>query len=239
MPPGVATLVADLTAKDPRARPAYAGLVAERAERLRDALISAPLGPPRLPPAALAAAKMDVRTATWPLPLVLPGVRQRGRPRRRVLAGLNAVVVCAALAAAGWGISGGHHAGSDSPSATRRPGPQPGHSAHSAKAAHRNGATRAHAPGPVALSRSEAPRKRHTGKRGGETESRADPNVPAQRNTRAQRNARTEWDAVTDRAPDTDRHAITDRDPDTDRFAVTDYDPDTGRHDLGRTERQA
>lgn len=162
VPAGVAALVAALTAKDPRARPADAGEVAERAERLRDALTEAPLGPPRLPPAALAAAKMDIRTATWPLPLplVLPGVRQPGRPHRRVLAGLNAVVVCAALAAAGWGISGGHHAESGAPAATQRPGPQPSHSTHPAKPARRN-ATGAYAPGPVGLSRSEAARKRH------------------------------------------------------------------------------
>ncbi len=38
VPAGIAALVTDLTAKDPRARPRAAGLVAERAGRLRDAL---------------------------------------------------------------------------------------------------------------------------------------------------------------------------------------------------------
>lgn len=57
VPPGAAALVADLTAKDPRARPSCAAQVAAQAEQLRAALSGpgTPYPPPPSPPAILPA----------------------------------------------------------------------------------------------------------------------------------------------------------------------------------------
>ena len=78
LPPQVVALVEELTSKDPAARPASAGQVADRAAQLRDSLPSpAPAAPSPLPPPAAAAAEPVVDLAdplgTWaPSPLAAP-----------------------------------------------------------------------------------------------------------------------------------------------------------------------
>jgi eukaryotic-like serine/threonine-protein kinase len=152
VPAGVAALVVDLTAQDPRARPASAGEVAERAEQLRDALTGTAAGPPDRPTVAWAAPATDITRTVGPLPgrPGTAGTRQRGRPRRRAFAGLNAVLVLAviaAIAAAGWAVAGGHGPGSAPPSVTQRPGPAASHRTHRTAPARRaGGATAADAP---------------------------------------------------------------------------------------------
>jgi serine/threonine protein kinase len=127
VPAEVAALVADLTAKDPRARPASAWEVATRAEQWR---------------AALAAT-----------------THQRGKPNRRILAGLPAraalaSVVIAAIGAAAWAMAGMHgqtaaHLHSGRPSATQRQTHRGSHQASSVVPAHKTGnASATHAPGP-------------------------------------------------------------------------------------------
>ncbi|MBV9447097.1 MAG: protein kinase [Streptosporangiaceae bacterium] len=137
VPAGVAALVADLTAKDPRARPASAGQVAERAAQLRDALTSR---------------NALTSTATRPLPGSRGNIStsRRGRPGRRIFAGLNAGAAVAVIAAAGWGIASGHGPGHPQPSATHRPGPAASHRPHRAAAARQiSGGTAADAPSPA------------------------------------------------------------------------------------------
>jgi serine/threonine-protein kinase len=121
VPAGVAGLVAQLTAKDPAARPASAGEVAVRAGRLRDGLAvgttaagvagepGAPGGPASPAPATWVDAE-PVTLAGWPAPDPAPAHR---RPRReRARPGRGAVLAAAAAVVAGlaaWlliGLSG-------------------------------------------------------------------------------------------------------------------------------------
>ena len=122
LPPGVpapvATLVAELAAKDPAARPATAGDVARRAGQLRDALAD----PPRLSgrwPGPRDDTPADHKTATLSAPhtIALAGEelpdqwlgrwprRRRRRTPRRGIVGVAAVGIAAALA--GWLLTGG------------------------------------------------------------------------------------------------------------------------------------
>jgi serine/threonine protein kinase len=94
VPAQVARLVFDLTAKDPRARPASAGEVAQRAERLRMALTAA---------------------ATREL-----GTRDGRRARQSVYAASAAAAVVA-IAAMGWIITGVHGAAPMHPHVTTQP----------------------------------------------------------------------------------------------------------------------
>ena len=178
VPAGVAALVAELTAKDPRARPASAGEVAARAERLRAALTGTAIGPPgaQAAPArvtgpagagahARVAAGIDARTATRPLPgwRGYADARQRRGPGRRVPAGPQAALalaVIAVFAVGGWVFSGGHGPQSAVPTGTQQSGPASGHATHRAAHARRiGGATGAGASGQAGLS--VASRKRH------------------------------------------------------------------------------
>ncbi|MGH3410094.1 MAG: serine/threonine-protein kinase, partial [Streptosporangiaceae bacterium] len=79
LPPQVTALVQDLTSKDPAARPAWAGQVADRAAQLRDSLPSpAPAAAPSPPPAPAPAPAEPVfdpadPLGTWaPSPLAAP-----------------------------------------------------------------------------------------------------------------------------------------------------------------------
>ncbi|HUY46761.1 MAG TPA: protein kinase [Streptosporangiaceae bacterium] len=96
VPSGVAALVAELTAKDPAARPASAGDVARRAGRLRDALTGASAGGAMRNPAGGAAVPLAARPDSLPLTradaqpvtlaehrAVFAGVPGRGLPPRR------------------------------------------------------------------------------------------------------------------------------------------------------------
>lgn len=106
IPAGVAALVAELTAKDPLARPRSAGLAAEQAGRLRDALNSQSTLPLVAPPYPASAARR---------PGLVAGFRARRRARR--WPGKTA-----ALAAAGFltaVIGGVALAGSLGPAASR------------------------------------------------------------------------------------------------------------------------
>jgi serine/threonine-protein kinase len=90
VPAGVAALVAELTAKDPLARPPDAGVVAERAGRLRDALNSRSTLPLVLPP--------------YPSrPARLPGLAAGSRGWRRARRWPGAALVAAVLIAAVFG----------------------------------------------------------------------------------------------------------------------------------------
>jgi eukaryotic-like serine/threonine-protein kinase len=130
VPGEVAALVADLTAKDPRARPASAGQVSSRAEQLRAALTATAVGP--------------------------RGAQDRRLPARhpaRAVLALAAIAAVAAIAAAGWVMAGAHRPAAPHPqprpsSATRQPGPHRDHPAHRAAPARAPGTTSpAHAPG--------------------------------------------------------------------------------------------
>ena len=153
VPAGVAALVADLTAKDPRARPASAAQVAERANQLHSTLT----GPPAMASAAPA-------TQTWPLPMEAGaastrrrgGLGRQGRHGdglgRRHPARLSALVVAAIIAvtaAAGWAVTAGHGPGSVPTSpATQQPVQSSSHSTHRASPTHRHSSTSAaHASG--------------------------------------------------------------------------------------------
>jgi eukaryotic-like serine/threonine-protein kinase len=130
VPAGVVALVADLTAKDPWARPASAGEVADRADQLRDALTR--------------------RASSLPA-LEASGA---GKPNRRVLTGLNALLVLAmtaAIVAAGWVIAGGLGPDSVLPSAAQRQHPAGSHLTHRGAPARRTGGatTVAHQSGPA------------------------------------------------------------------------------------------
>jgi eukaryotic-like serine/threonine-protein kinase len=105
VPSGIAALVADLTAKDPRARPGSAAEVARRAEQLRTALTMPP-GRKHAP--------------------------QHGRPAYAVLATF-AVAAVAATGWALTGVHQPvpAHLRSTAPAASRPSGPQPSHPAHS------------------------------------------------------------------------------------------------------------
>ena len=107
VPPGVAALVAELTAKDPGARPASAGQVATRARQLRAALVTKPT-----PPSVLAA--HPAGTADESLLAALGGTIRRGdrdrpgqRPHRHrpfALAGRVGLAVASvvAIGLTGW-----------------------------------------------------------------------------------------------------------------------------------------
>ena len=182
VPNGVAALVADLTAKDPRARPASAGEVAVRAERLRDALTGTATDPPGFRAVASAAPGTDTKT----MPMRLPDVpsRQarllrRGRRNRRVLAGLNAVLVLAmtgGLLGAGWVFAGRHGPGPVLPLPTERAGRSGGQATHLAagpRAGGTAGAAEIGQVGRLAASRppSSSPTATATGGRGPARES--------------------------------------------------------------------
>jgi eukaryotic-like serine/threonine-protein kinase len=127
VPAEVAALVADLTAKDPRARPASAGQVAERAEDLHAALT--------------VTATRRRRT------------QDRRIPARHPARAALALAAIAAIAAAGWVMAGARSPGSPHlqprpPSATQQPSPHRSHPAHRAVPARGTGsASPTHAPG--------------------------------------------------------------------------------------------
>jgi eukaryotic-like serine/threonine-protein kinase len=134
VPADVAALVAYLTAKDPLARPACAGEVADWAHRLRIA------------PAGRASSLRGL-----PAALETGG---RGKPSSRVLMGLNAFLVLAIAATiivAGGVIAGRHGPDSPLPSAPQRPHSAGSHSTHRAAAARRTGGATAvvHQSGPT------------------------------------------------------------------------------------------
>jgi len=113
VPPGAAALVAELTAKDPAARPASAAAAAGRAGCLRDTLAGGPMvrGGPGQAPAAAIAADAQPATLVQTFPPALADGAAAGRPpiHRRLWGGrswpgrglaLAAVAVTAGLA--GW-----------------------------------------------------------------------------------------------------------------------------------------
>lgn len=109
VPAGVATLVRELTAKDPAARPASAGAVATRAGELKDALPNTPAGQPgtgRYMPTAVQPALEQPTLTEVPLPP--PGLRRQRRlptrPRRGLVLALAATAVAAGLT--GWLLAG-------------------------------------------------------------------------------------------------------------------------------------
>lgn len=115
VPAGMAVLVAELTAKDPAARPASAGMVAARAGRLRDALAEGTVFLASPPSPTLADAQPptltdaeDATLADAPVPGQLAGYsrRRQGWPsaRRGVLLAVAAAAVTAGLA--GWLLAG-------------------------------------------------------------------------------------------------------------------------------------
>jgi serine/threonine-protein kinase len=94
VPAGVAALIGELTAKDPAARPASAGAVAERAGWLRDALASGTTAVlPAAPPGAIWADAEPVTLIGLPAPSAAPARRGRG-----VLLAVGGAVVAAGLA---------------------------------------------------------------------------------------------------------------------------------------------
>jgi len=157
VPVAVATLVADLTAKDPAERPASAGEVAERAERVQAAL-TAPGAMPYTPPGrARIGAGTDTRPPARP-PLgrrTTDGIRQgqqnRRTPPRLAARAALALSAIAAIAAASWVVTGGHgpvHRPADPPSATQPSSHSGRHPAHRAVPARGPGRPSAiHAPG--------------------------------------------------------------------------------------------
>jgi serine/threonine-protein kinase len=168
VPAGVAALVADLTAKDPRARPASAAEVAARAERLLAALArtTAVQRAPHAAP-AMTASDTDVMMATRPLPgwRGYADARQRRRPGRRAPAGSHAVLALAAIAVfavGGWVFAGGHgRPQSAVPSATQQSAPAGSHVTHRAAPARRKGGTTGgDTPGQAGLSAASG--KRHS-----------------------------------------------------------------------------
>jgi eukaryotic-like serine/threonine-protein kinase len=115
VPNPVAVLVAELTAKDPAARPASAGDVARRAGHLRDALTGA-AGLPGSWPDERAHSASGHKTATLSAPHAItltgdeppdrwPDLPRRRRTGRRGIAGLATLGVAAALV--GWLLTGG------------------------------------------------------------------------------------------------------------------------------------
>jgi serine/threonine-protein kinase len=162
VPAGVAALVADLTAKKPQARPASAGEVANRAQRLRQTLTGSAIGPPDLRVLSPAAPGTDTRTMVAPLPGWRGKRRRRGKPYGRVLAGL-ALAMTAAIAGAGWVIAGRSAPHSVPPAATQPPGPGAGgHRTHPVVPASRtDGTTGTDAVGQVGAGKSAAHHQPH------------------------------------------------------------------------------
>jgi serine/threonine-protein kinase len=102
VPAGVAALVAELTAKDPLARPPGAGVVAERAGRLRDALNSRSTLPLATPPYPAGLARRPGRAAgsrAW---------RRAGRRRGTAAALAAGGLIAAAIGAAALASSLSH-----------------------------------------------------------------------------------------------------------------------------------
>lgn len=135
VPTGVAELIADLTAKEPAARPASAGEVARRAGQLRDALAGHPTAvlasEPGGSPGATRVDAMPATLAGLPAsagaPNGLEPRQDRKRPgRSMVLAAITAVAVAGL---AGWLLSGAFAAG------PAQPQPTPSHAAARAPAA--------------------------------------------------------------------------------------------------------
>jgi hypothetical protein len=134
VPPEVAALVADLTAKDPAARPANAGEVTERVERVLTALTTTAAMPRRLPAHARMGAGTGIRPPAGP-PLgrrTTDGTRQRQQTRRITAGFLGraalALGVIIAIAAAGWAMAGADgpasaHGPTGPPSVTQQPSP--------------------------------------------------------------------------------------------------------------------
>jgi eukaryotic-like serine/threonine-protein kinase len=172
VPAAVAALVADLTAKDPSARPPSAGDVGDRAERL----LTVPSPPPGPMPAAEAPAG---HTGAAPEMPNEPGGRPPGqasaggarpRPRRRLSrAGVpvRAALVLAAVAVAGvgWALATTHGSAPDHrlPPDTRPAAPQAGPSGAAGP--------RAASPGPTSTGgddprRSLSPAAAHARRRG-------------------------------------------------------------------------
>jgi eukaryotic-like serine/threonine-protein kinase len=109
VPAGVAGLIGELTAKDPAARPASAGEVAERAGRLRDALASGTTAVlPAAPPGATWAEAEPATLAGLPAPGAAPARRGRGA----LLAVVGAVIAAGLivwLLAAAFGAAAPQH----------------------------------------------------------------------------------------------------------------------------------
>ena len=160
VPAAVAALVADLTAKDPTARPASAGEVAERAELVRAALTATAAIPHNLPARARAVAGTDITSPAGPPPgrRTEGGTRQRRQKRRssagRPVRAALALAAIAAIAATGWVMARGQ--GPTSPqqqptspaSATQQPTPGASHGTHRAVPVRGPGhASAAYAPG--------------------------------------------------------------------------------------------
>jgi serine/threonine-protein kinase len=171
VPAAVAALVADLTAKDPAARPASAGEVAERAERVRAALTATAAIPHSLPARTRAAAGAEVGPPARPPPgrRTTGGTRQR-RQNRSITAGhpvrvALALGAIAAIAAAGWVMAGAHgptHRPAGPAFATQQPSLHASYGTHRAVPAGGPGSASAtHAPGharrPIASSKPPAP----------------------------------------------------------------------------------
>src|SRR5215469_11091289 len=118
VPGEVAGLIGELTAKDPAARPASAGEVAQRAGRLRDALAgdatavlaSEPGGPPGSTGGEPLPATLIGSPAPGAAPARPGSQRDRQRPRRGVLLGVACALLVAGLA--GWLLAGIFTAGS-------------------------------------------------------------------------------------------------------------------------------
>src|SRR6266568_6866241 len=120
VPEGMAALVAELTAKDPAARPASAGMVGARAGRLRDAVAEGTVFLASPPSPTLADAQPPTLTdageatlADAPVPGRLAGYSQRRRGWPSAGRGVLLAVVAAAVTAglAGWLLAGAFAAG--------------------------------------------------------------------------------------------------------------------------------
>ena len=182
VPAEAAALVADLTAKDPAARPASAGEVAERAEHVRAALTATAAIPHSLRTRACVAAGTEVRPPAGPPPgrRATGGTRQpapakpahQRRQNRRASAGLPvraalALAAIAVIAATGWVMARVHGPASPHqpgpPAATQQPSPHASHGTHRAVPARGHGhqsTTSSTPPAPSATptpSRSAAP----------------------------------------------------------------------------------
>jgi len=120
VPEGMAALVAELTAKDPAARPASAGMVGVQAGRLRDAVAEGTVFLASPPSPTLADAQPPTLTdageatlADAPVPGRLAGYSQRRRGWPSAGRGVLLAVVAAAVTAglAGWLLAGAFAAG--------------------------------------------------------------------------------------------------------------------------------
>ena len=184
LPAAVAALVTDLTAKDPAARPASAGEVAERAEHVRATLTATAATPHNLPTRARVAAGTDITSPAGPPPgrRTEGGTRQpapkpahQRRQNRRASAGLPvraalALAAIAAIAATGWMMArvqgpASPHRPTSPASATQQPSPRASHGTHRAVPARRRGASAAQAPGQDRQSAASSSRPRQARRR--------------------------------------------------------------------------